>query len=227
MSSTSSSFAALAAALLALGALGCAHAGPPRTDPIPVDAALSARLEPAARTLDSAIAAGAAPGAVLAVSLGGQHFEHAIGQLAVDDRRPPDGRTLYHTDTLGGFIYACDVSDEGRLSNRRLFAAIPNAEGYPDGPTVDAEGCVWTGLYKGDAVRRYSPRGELLETVRFPVSAITKIAFGGPELKTVFCSTAAKHLSAEEAAAEPCAGDLYQFNVSVPGLPGHEIKVGV
>lgn len=139
----------------------------------------------------------------------------------------PDGRTLYHTDTLGGFIYACDVSDEGHLSNRRVFATIPNEEGYPDGPTVDSEGCVWTGLYKGWAVRRYSPEGELLETVKFPVSAITKIAFGGPELKTVFCTTAAKHLTPEEMAKEPGAGDLFRFEVSVPGLPGREIKVGV
>lgn len=92
--------AALAMTFLALGAAGCAHPGVPRTDPIPVDAALSERLEPAARTLDSAIAAGAAPGAVLAVSLGGRHFEHAIGQLAVDDTRPPDGRTLYDMASL-------------------------------------------------------------------------------------------------------------------------------
>src|SRR5437868_9549493 len=79
---------------------GCAHVALPRTDPIPLDAALSMQLEPAARTLDSAIAAGAAPGAVLAVSLGGRHFEHSIGQLAVDDPRPPDGRTLYDMASL-------------------------------------------------------------------------------------------------------------------------------
>lgn len=139
----------------------------------------------------------------------------------------PDGRTLYHTDTLGGIIYACDVSDDGHLTHRRVFATIPNEEGYPDGPTVDSEGCVWTGLYKGWAVRRYSPEGELLETVKFPVSAITKIAFGGPDLKTVFCTTAAKHLTPGEMAKEPGAGDLFRFDVSVPGLPGHEIRVGV
>jgi CubicO group peptidase (beta-lactamase class C family) len=78
----------------------CAHVALPRTDPIPVDAALSMQLAPAARTLDSAIAAGAAPGAVLAVSLGGRHFEHSIGQLAVDDPRPPDGRTIYDMASL-------------------------------------------------------------------------------------------------------------------------------
>jgi CubicO group peptidase (beta-lactamase class C family) len=86
------------AGVLAISA--CTHVALPRTSPIPLDAALSMQLEPAARTLDSAIAAGAAPGAVLAVSLGGRHFEHAIGQLAVDDPRPPDGRTIYDMASL-------------------------------------------------------------------------------------------------------------------------------
>jgi len=91
--------AALGAASLSL-ASACAHPTLPHTAPIPVSAALSMQLAPASRTLDSAIAAGAAPGAVLAVSVAGQHFEHAIGQLAVDDPRPPDGRTLYDMASL-------------------------------------------------------------------------------------------------------------------------------
>jgi sugar lactone lactonase YvrE len=131
----------------------------------------------------------------------------------------PDGKTCYHVDTLGGIIYACDVSRMGVLSDRRVFATIPNSQGFPDGPTVDSEGCVWIGLYNGWAVRRYSPAGELLETIRFPVSAITKIAFGGPELKTVYATTAAKHLSAGALEREPHAGDLFRFEVEVPGLP--------
>ncbi len=136
----------------------------------------------------------------------------------------PDGKTCYHIDTLGGVIYACDVSRIGRLSNRRVFATIPNEEGYPDGPTVDAEGCVWVGLYLGWGVRRYSPKGELLETVRFPVSAVTKIAFGGPDLKTVYATTAAKHVKPADLKKEPRAGDLFEFQVEVPGLPGVEIN---
>ena len=139
----------------------------------------------------------------------------------------PDGRTLYHIDTLGGVIYACDLGDDGLLTNRRQFASIPNSEGYPDGPTVDSEGCVWVGLYKGSSVRRYSPGGELLEVVHFPVDAITKIAFGGPELTTVFATTAAKHLSAAEKAEMPGAGDLFSFEVSVPGQPGNLVREGV
>lgn len=136
----------------------------------------------------------------------------------------PDGKTCYHIDTLGGVIYACDVSRAGELSNRSVFATIPNEQGYPDGPTVDAEGCVWVGLYLGWGVRRYSPKGELLETVRFPCDAVTKIAFGGPDLKTVYATTAAKHLSADDLIDQPRAGDLFRFEVDVPGLHGRMIR---
>ena len=138
----------------------------------------------------------------------------------------PDGRTLYHIDTLGGVIHACDLAADGSLANRREFARIPNEQGYPDGPTMDAEGCLWVGLYKGSAVRRYAPDGQLLETVRFPVDAITKIAFGGPDLKTVYATTANKHLSPAEKAANPHAGDLFAFRVAVPGVAGTLIREG-
>jgi CubicO group peptidase (beta-lactamase class C family) len=100
--------------------LACAPALLHRTDPLPVSAALSMRLEPAARVLDSAIAAGAAPGAVLAVSLHGERFVHSVGQLAVDDRRPPDGRTLYDMASLTKVIATTTLAmmavDEKKLA---------------------------------------------------------------------------------------------------------------
>jgi D-xylonolactonase len=139
----------------------------------------------------------------------------------------PDGKTLYHVDTLGGVIHACDLDEAGALTNPREFVRIPNDQGFPDGPAIDSEGCVWIGLYNGWAVRRYSPTGELLETIPFPVSAITKIAFGGPDLKTVFASTANKHLSAADLEKEPHAGDLFSFRANVAGLPGALIREGV
>lgn len=139
----------------------------------------------------------------------------------------PNGRTLYHVDTRGGIVHAATIGGDGNLRDPRVFVTIPNAQGHPDGPAVDAEGCVWIGLYSGGAVRRYSPVGELLETVAFPVSAITKVAFGGPDLRTVYATTANKHLDAQGRAAELHAGDLFAFEVSVPGEPGHEVSVGL
>jgi D-xylonolactonase len=135
----------------------------------------------------------------------------------------PDGGTLYHTDTLQKLIYAFDVAPDGALSNRRIFVTIEDGAGYPDGPVVDQDGCLWTGLFGGWAVRRYSPRGELLQIVRFPVANVTKIAFGGAQLKTVYATTARKGLDSHDLAAQPQAGGLFRFAVETPGIPQSSI----
>lgn len=138
----------------------------------------------------------------------------------------PDGRTLYHTDTLGRAIYAFDCGTDGTLANKRVFALIEDGAGYPDGPTVDSEGCVWTGLFAGWSARRYSPTGEFLMEVRFPCANVTKIAFGGADLRTAYATTARKGLDAQARAEQPLAGGLFRFMVEVPGLPQHEVRHG-
>jgi len=131
----------------------------------------------------------------------------------------PDGRTLYHTDTLQKRIYAFDLGVDGSLANKRLFVTIEEGAGYPDGPVVDSEGCLWTGLFGGWAARRYAPSGQLLESVSFPTANITKLAFAGPDLTTVYATTASKGLDAAALAAQPLAGGLFQFQAQVPGQP--------
>lgn len=132
----------------------------------------------------------------------------------------PDGGILYHTDTLGRRIWRTEI-DSGEIGETRLFAEIEDGAGYPDGPTVDTEGCVWTGLFAGWAARRYDPAGKLMREVRFPVANITKIAFGGEDLKTAYATTARKGLDAAALVAQPEAGDLFAFDPGVAGLPGH------
>lgn len=135
----------------------------------------------------------------------------------------PDGRVLYHTDTVARRIYAFDLGRDGTLSNKRLFVEIEEGAGYPDGPTVDSEGCLWTGLFAGWGVRRYSPEGRLVQTVTFPVANITKIAFGGEDLTTAFATTAAKGLDAAAHKDQPLAGGLFRFKAPAPGLPAFAI----
>ena len=131
----------------------------------------------------------------------------------------PDGSLLYYVDTLGKTIHVADIASDGSIANRRLFTTIADGEGYPDGPTIDSEGCVWISLYDGWQTRRYSPAGELIQRVRFPTANITKIAFGGPDLRTVYATSARQGMSAEALAAQPQAGDLFSFQVDVPGVP--------
>ena len=135
----------------------------------------------------------------------------------------PDGRILYVVDTLARTIDACDIADDGSVGPPRPFVRIDPADGTPDGPSVDAEGCLWVGLYNGWEARRYSPAGELIGRVRFPVVNITKLAFGGDQLSTVYATTARHLLSADALERQPEAGHLFAFRADVPGLPGYEV----
>jgi D-xylonolactonase len=135
----------------------------------------------------------------------------------------PDGRILYFVDTREGAIEAADVAADGALGPRRPFVRIDPAEGHPDGPAVDSEGCVWIALYGGWEARRYSPAGEPVGRVRFPVANITKIAFGGDDLRTAYATTARHLLTPGALERQPLAGNLFEFRVDVPGLPCPEV----
>jgi len=139
----------------------------------------------------------------------------------------PDAATFYHTDSTRRLVYAFDCGPNGSLSNKRVFVEIEKDAGFPDGTTVDAEGCVWVALWDGWAVRRYSPGAELLSTVPFPCARVTKIAFGGPDNCMVYVTTAWEGLSATERDAQPLAGDLFGFRAAVPGLPPTTLDIAV
>ena len=137
----------------------------------------------------------------------------------------PDGKTLYFVDTLKGTIGVANIREDGTLGPARPFVRIDPKEGHPDGPTIDSEGCVWIALYAGWEARRYSPTGELLQSVRFPVANITKLAFGGSDLRTAYATTARQLLSSEDIAKQPLIGSLFEFTADVPGVPCPLVRV--
>ena len=139
--------------------------------------------------------------------------------------RSPDGATFYHTDTLARVVYAYDCAPDGTLSGKREFVRYPHGvAGHPDGSAVDAAGHVWISLFGGSRIERYAPDGTLAATIPMPCPNITKVAFGGVDLRTVFVTTARKGMSAEALAAHPLAGGVFTFRVDVPGLPQHRFN---
>lgn len=134
-----------------------------------------------------------------------------------------DGTLLYHVDTLARTIYVSEIDDDGTLRGTRPFVTIASGEGHPDGPVVDAEGYLWVGLWGGWSARRYSPAGDLVQTVRFPVANVTKIALGGRDGLTAYATTATKGLSATERADQPLAGNVFTFALDVPGPHPHPV----
>jgi sugar lactone lactonase YvrE len=133
----------------------------------------------------------------------------------------PDGRIAYWTDTPTKKIMQCATDPQTGLpvGEWTLFADIEGHRGYPDGAVVDAEGYLWNARWGGSCVVRHAPDGSIDRVVEVPVSQVTCPAFGGPDLKTMFITTAAKNLSAEQLAAEKHAGSLFAIDLDVAGQP--------
>ena len=95
---------------------------------------------------------------------------------------------------------------------------MPEDVGAPDGLTVDAAGDLWIAIYGAGRVRRYSPEGELRETLDVPAAQTTCCAFGGPGLHTLYVTTATESWTDEQRAAEPAAGLVYRLETGATGV---------
>jgi sugar lactone lactonase YvrE len=130
----------------------------------------------------------------------------------------PDGRTMYHSDTANQVTYAFDIDEQGNAAGRRIFIQFGKGDGYPDGMTVDAEGCLWIAFWDGWCVRRIAPSSERLLELPVPVQRPTSCAFGGSDLKTLFITSASRDLEGTDLARQPLAGGLFAAEVGVQGI---------
>ena len=75
-------------------------------------------------------------------------------------------------------------------------------------------------VWGGGAVNRYAPDGSLLASVELPVERPTSCAFGGPELATLFVTTAREGLDETARARQPDSGRVFAISgLGVRGLP--------
>ncbi len=186
------------------------------------------KVDPAGRFWAGTVAVD--PGTQLAVPGGGSLYclspdgtvRTALGGVSLSNGMDwsPDGRTFYFVDSLTGRVdaYPFDVST-GDLGERRTVVEIPAADGFADGMCVDADGCLWLAIWGSGQLRRHRPDGELDLAVDFPVSQVTSCAFAGPDLDLLVVTSARRHLSDEQARAEPHAGSVFCLRPGPRGLP--------
>ncbi|MFF8862275.1 SMP-30/gluconolactonase/LRE family protein [Streptomyces sp. NPDC015139] len=126
----------------------------------------------------------------------------------------PDGRLMYYIDTPTRRVDVFDHDADG-VRDRRPLVEIEEGAGFPDGLTVDADGCVWVALWDGGAVRRYTPAGELDREITLPTPRTTACAFGGAALTDLYVTTARVGLPSPH----PVAGSLLVIPDAGQGLP--------
>ncbi|WP_249171853.1 SMP-30/gluconolactonase/LRE family protein [Erythrobacter sp. JK5] len=137
------------------------------------------------------------------------------------------GDRIYFTDTLSKRIMVAPLTREG-AGEAQPFANTAEhfPDAFPDGPVVDAEDHVWTGLYLGSHVARYSPDGALVDRIEMPARDITKMGFGGADLRTAFVTTATKNMGGADMERHPMAGSLFAFAAPVAGFAQAPVVLG-
>ena len=130
----------------------------------------------------------------------------------------PDGKLMYANDSALQVTYVFHVAPDGTPLAKREFARFGEGQGYPDGMTVDAEGCLWIAFWDGWCLRRLSPEGEIIAEVKVPVARPTSCAFGGTSLDRLYVTSASIGLSEDELRMQPNAGGLFMLSPGVQGI---------
>lgn len=126
----------------------------------------------------------------------------------------PDASRFYFADTLANIIRVYDYdAATSAISNERPFLT-GFGRGAPDGSAIDSAGYLWNCRFGGACVVRIAPDGQVARVVEMPVQNITTCTFGGPDLKTLFITTA----SIVSPPGNRLAGSLFALDVEVPGM---------
>ncbi len=134
-----------------------------------------------------------------------------------------DNRTLYHTDTTAHRIMAYDFDvATGHVGANRCFKQFSTDRsqdygGRPDGAAVDNEDAYWCAMYEGGKILRLSRTGDILREIVLPLRCPTMVAFGGPDLRTLFITSARQNRSDKELMQYPLSGCVLSLDVDVPG----------
>ncbi len=131
----------------------------------------------------------------------------------------PDGRLLYHADSLRRHVRVYDVASDGSLGPHREFARFD--AGQPDGMAIDAEGNVWIALAFANAVVALTPDGQEAARLEIPVPMVTSLCFGGADLRDLYILTGSEGSPAH---LQAC---IFHSRVDVPGLRPSPARVPV
>lgn len=182
--------------------------------------------KPGNRSNDSKVS----PGGTLVAGTMGRQFEQGAGAfhaIRSDGSRhvlidgltipnglawSPDGRWLHFADSVTRTVMRAPWDEASATMGpaEPFFRAEESAA--PDGAAMDSEGTYWSALWGGRRVVGVAPDGAVVGEVLVPVTQVSACAFGGPDMRTLYITSAGEGDEATE------GGALFEARMPVPGV---------
>ncbi|RQR21819.1 SMP-30/gluconolactonase/LRE family protein [Burkholderia sp. Bp9143] len=128
----------------------------------------------------------------------------------------PDGSKMYFCDSLVREILVCDYGRAG-VAGVRSFARLTDADGDPDGSTMDRDGGLWNAQWGGGRVVRYAADGVETERIAVPTAQPSCVTLDGEG--RLYVTSARVGLSDDALASDADAGGVFVAQTRHAGLP--------
>lgn len=133
----------------------------------------------------------------------------------------PDRSAAFYADSAEGRIWrvALDGATGNPAGPARLWLETSGDGAVPDGAVTDLDGNLWCAFWGGSEVRVFDADARLLKRVALPSAHASCPAFGGPDLTTLFVTSARQGIAQDRLAHEPGHGQTYAVAGLGPGRP--------
>ncbi|MEP6068377.1 MAG: SMP-30/gluconolactonase/LRE family protein [Paracoccaceae bacterium] len=130
----------------------------------------------------------------------------------------PDGLWAYFCDTFDRQIkrQALATADGWPQGDPEVYIDLKADELNPDGAVVDSQGRLWNAHWGAGRLACYEA-GKHVQMIDLPASQTTCPAFGGADLKTLYCTSAAVGVDERD------AGKTFSIDVDIPGQTEHRV----
>ena len=136
----------------------------------------------------------------------------------------PDGRTAYFADTTEQVIRRVALDADGwPAGDSAIHIDLRGTDRWPDGSVVDADGTLWNAQWGAARVAAYDTAGRETAAVAFPAAQTSCPAFGGPDLQTLFCTSAAAGIAQGDLVTHPDTGRTFAARVAARGQREHRV----
>lgn len=116
----------------------------------------------------------------------------------------PDRGFAFYADTAAMKIWrqALDQEDGWPVGEPEVFLDFTGKDIFPDGAVCDEDGYLWNAQWGAGRVVRYAPDGKQIHEIALPTDQTTCPAFGGPEMQTMYVTSAAIGLTGQDDAGK-------------------------